>query len=241
MALNSHERPLGTTQTLMDAQYTKLSADYSSKPESYYELSRPEMVPFVPVASKTILEVGCSSGAFGALLKEKIPDCEVWGIEPDPKSAAAAAKRLDRVISGIYSADTPELEGKRFDAICFNDVLEHLIDPERVLIESRKFLNENGVIVASIPNILFFHQISKILIEQDWRYEEFGILDSTHLRFFTKKSIVRLFESCGFDLIRVTGINPGVGLKFKILNFLALGWLSDWKFTQFAVQAKSKK
>ena len=222
----------------MDASYTNLSQRYSSKPDDYYELSRAEMVPFVPETSRSILEVGCSSGAFGALLKERHPGITVWGIEPDVQASRIATGRLDRVITGTFSADMLELNGQRFDAICFNDVLEHLANPEEALTGCRNLLDPGGVVVASIPNILFFYQISKILIEQDWKYEEFGIMDNTHLRFFTRKSIVRMFETTGYDVEKIEGINAFAGKKYKIANILTLGRLSDWKFVQFGVTAR---
>ena len=225
----------------MDNQYSELAGQYNTKPEGYYELSRPEMLDFVPAACKSILEVGCSSGAFGALLKERDPACEVWGIEPDAEAARKASTRLDRVISKPFSSDVEELKGKRFDAICFFDVLEHLVNPEKALRDCRNFLNEDGVIVASIPNILHFYQISEILIQQDWRYRDEGIMDNTHLRFFTKKSIVRMFETCGFTVRRIEGIYASFGLKYTIANLLTLGRLADWKYVQFAVQAELKR
>jgi 2-polyprenyl-3-methyl-5-hydroxy-6-metoxy-1,4-benzoquinol methylase len=222
----------------MTTSHENLSKQYSSKPEGYYGFSRPEILPFVPGRCKRILEVGCSSGAFGTLVKESIPGCIVWGIEPDSNAAAIASTRLDRVINGVFSADVPELSGQTFDAICFNDVLEHLANPEKALLECKTLLAENGAVIASLPNILFFYQISKILIEQDWKYEDAGIMDNTHLRFFTKKSIVRMFESAGYNVNKIEGINASYGFKFKVANFLTAGWLTDWKYVQFAVQAQ---
>jgi 2-polyprenyl-3-methyl-5-hydroxy-6-metoxy-1,4-benzoquinol methylase len=225
----------------MDTPYSSLSEQYSSKPEGYYENARPEMVPFVPERCKLVLEVGCSSGAFGKLLKESRPECEVWGIEPNAEAAQLASTRLDKAICGTFRAGIPELEGCSFDCIVFNDVLEHVPYPEQILEESKQYLSANGMVVASIPNILHFYQISKILLEQDWRYEDSGIMDNTHLRFFTKKSIMRMFDSCGYDITVIKGINPSAGMKFKLANSILLGRLSDWRFLQFAVQAKSRQ
>ena len=222
----------------MDTPYSSLSEQYSSKPEGYYENARPEMVPFVPESCKLVLEVGCSSGAFGKLLKENRPECEVWGIEPNAEAAQLASTRLDKAICGTFRAGMPELEGRSFDCIVCNDVLEHVPNPEQILEDCKQYLTPNGIVVASIPNILHFYQISKILIEQDWRYEEAGIMDQTHLRFFTKKSIVRLFESCDYKIVRIQGINPSYGLKYSIVNGITLGHISDWRFVQFAVVAQ---
>lgn len=222
----------------MKAQFNNLSEQYASKPDNYYELERAEMLPFVPESCKSVLEVGCSSGAFGELLKKQRPNCIVWGIEPDRQSAHNAELRLDHVIHGEFSADHPDLRDRQFDVICFNDVLEHLTDPERILTDCKRLLAPHGVVVASLPNILFFYQITKILIEQDWRYEESGIMDNTHLRFFTKKSIRRMFENSGYRVEEITGINPSYGLKYIIANALTFGKLADWKYVQFAVRSR---
>ena len=222
----------------MDDQYANLTAKYAAKPDGYYDLSRPEMLQFVPEECKSVLEVGCSSGGFGALLKENRSDCEVWGIEPDLTAALVASSRLDHVINAAYSADLLDLHNKSFDAVCFFDVLEHMVNPEKALNECKRLLAENGVVIASIPNILHFYQITKILIEQDWRYEDSGIMDNTHLRFFTKKSILRMFELCGYKVHRLEGIYPSYGLKYTIANAAMFGRLKDWKYVQFAVVAR---
>ncbi|MBK9436395.1 MAG: class I SAM-dependent methyltransferase [Chloracidobacterium sp.] len=133
------------------------------------------------------------------------------GIEPSTDAAASASQKLDKVIHGTFQAGVTDLEGQRFDCIVFNDVLEHLVNPEIALNDSKKYLSDEGVLVASIPNILHFYQIWSILKEQDWKYEESGILDNTHLRFFTKKSIIRMFEEHGYKVVRIEGINLALG------------------------------
>jgi len=222
----------------MDIQYESLTERYSSKPEGYYEIQRPEMLPFIPDGVSSMLEVGCSSGGFGKLVKARRSSCEIWGIEPSPAAAAVASKRLDNTICGIFKAGMPELEGKQFDCIVFNDVLEHLVNPDQVLQDSKQYLSKTGVVVASIPNILHFYQIMQILIRQDWKYEAQGILDNTHLRFFTKKSIIRLFEESGYEVELIRGINASVGLKYKVANAITFGHLIDWKYVQFGVRAR---
>jgi 2-polyprenyl-3-methyl-5-hydroxy-6-metoxy-1,4-benzoquinol methylase len=145
---------------------------------------------------------------------------------------------MDRVINDIFTPTLPDIAEKTFDAICLNDVLEHVVSPEQILRELKPFLSPNGVVVASIPNILFFYQIMKILVEEDWKYEKSGIMDNTHLRFFTKKSIVRMFGSCGYEITKLEGINPSFGLKYTLANVATFGRLTDWKYVQFAIQAK---
>ena len=222
----------------MDSQYNNLSEQYASKSDGYYETERSEMLPFIPQDALSVLDVGCSSGGFGKLIKDMLPGAEVWGIEPSEDFAAIAKTKLDNAICSTFELGMPELAGKTFDCIIFNDVLEHLVNPEQALLDSKEYLGETGLVVASIPNILFFYQILEILVEQDWKYRDEGILDNTHLRFFTKKSIIRMFEACGYEIVKIRGINASFGLKYKTMNLLTLGFLRDWKYVQFAVEAR---
>jgi 2-polyprenyl-3-methyl-5-hydroxy-6-metoxy-1,4-benzoquinol methylase len=225
----------------MSKIYSNLAEKYSEKSDAYFTQERSEMFEFIPEQTRELLEVGCGSGDFSKSIKDKLPDLIVWGIEPSEVAADQASRKLDHVICGSFEADLPELEGRQFDCIVFNDVLEHLPDPGTVLKDCRKYLTSDGCIVASIPNILFFYEISKILIEEDWEYRSHGILDNTHLRFFTRKSIVRMFATSGYDVELIKGINAFAGKKYKLVNFLTMGRLKDWKYVQFAVRARLAK
>lgn len=207
------------------------------KAPEYFHQVRSEMLPFIPVRSRFVLEVGCGSAEFAALVKARSPDVTIWGIEPSPIAAAEAARRIDNVVTGDFESATHQLGDKRFDCIVFNDVLEHLVDPEETLRRCRSHLADGGVIVASIPNILYFYEMTKILLSEDWEYQDHGILDKTHLRFFTRKSIVRMFEAAGYKIDEIAGINAFAGKKYKIANFLTLGRLRDWKYVQFGIRA----
>lgn len=222
----------------MPAHCGNMSKEYTDKTEEYYHENRAELLEFIPRGVKKILDVGCGTGNFGELVKKNV-NCIYWGIEPD-KAAAEAEKKLDKVINDVFSENLPEIENHFFDVVCFNDVLEHLVNPEAALLQCKKYLTENGIVVASIPNILYFPAIFEILVRQDWQYQDSGILDKTHLRFFTKKSIVRMFENCGYEIIKLEGINPAVTRKYKLLNFLLFNHLKDWKYLQFVVQARVK-
>ena len=222
----------------MELEYDILAEQYSSKSDDYYECQRPEMLRFIPDKITSLLDVGCSQGSFGELVKANRPGCEVWGIEPGAAAAAAAGERLDNVVCGTLQSAVPQLEGKRFDCVVFNDVLEHLVNPEKALLDCRALLKDGGSVVASIPNILFFYQMAYLVLKQDWKYQESGVLDYTHLRFFTKKSIVRMFESCGFRVVTIEGINAPPGMAKRLFSFLTLGLLKDWKYLQFAVRAE---
>jgi len=134
----------------------------------------------------------------------------------------------------------PELENQKFDAIFFNDVLEHLVDPEEALLACKKLLSENGRVIASIPNIRWYPVILSLLRYKDFKYELAGVMDETHLRFFTAKSMRRLFEDSGYSVLKIEGINKSNNFTFfNILNFLLFKTHEDMKYAQFVVVAQN--
>jgi 2-polyprenyl-3-methyl-5-hydroxy-6-metoxy-1,4-benzoquinol methylase len=211
--------------------------DFSIKPEGYYAQSRPEMLAFIPKASKRILDVGCSEGKFGLQLKQTL-NAEVWGVEMVAAAAETARQRLDRVLVGDIMQQLQLLPDDYFDCIIFNDVIEHLVDPYLMLVAVKQKLTTHGVIVASIPNVRFFPTLWDLVVHGNWRYQEQGTLDKTHLRFFTKKSIVEMFETLGYRLRHIQGINPIKWKKAKLLKLITLGRTSDTEYLQFACVAE---
>ncbi len=210
---------------------------FESKQDNYYFHSRPEMLPFVPLNIRSVLDVSCGNGAFGYTLKSQ-RSCKVWGIEADKDAAQEAAKKLDKVINGSFVKGMPELEGQKFDAIFFNDVLEHLADPEEVLNNCRELLNKNGFIITSIPNVRWYPVVLSLLRYKDFKYENSGVMDKTHMRFFTLKSMRRMFENNGYRIIRAEGINKNTNFTFlNILNFLLFKTQDDMKYPQFVIVA----
>ncbi len=208
-------------------------------PEGYYTHFRYEMLGYIPENSGKILDVGCGSGIFSRELKQKF-NAEVWGVEMDSNAAALAEKLIDKVIVGDASLSVSKTPDSYFDCIIFNDILEHLADPYSLLEKIKNKLNKNGVIVCSIPNVRFFITLFELLVKKQWKYTDQGILDRTHLRFFTKKSIIETFESLGYEIIKIKGINGLNPWKFAIFNILSLGYLADSRYLQFACVAKPK-
>jgi len=203
----------------------------------YGDFPRSEMRRYIPQGASRVLDVGCNRGAFGAGLKQNGIG-EVWGCELDPDAAAVAATRLDKVIAGPFAADT--VPDHYFDVVVFNDVLEHLPDPSQILRVARDKLKPGGVVLASIPNLRHIENLLHIVRDKDFRYEPAGIRDNTHLRFFTLKSIPRLFEQAGYQIQVLEGINeewwtPSLlrRLAFKFFP----SYLSDTRFIQYAVRA----
>ncbi len=196
------------------------------------------MLRFVPQDAKRILEVGCGEGVFGKQLLN-LGNREVWGVELDPVAADKAAEVLTKVINGAYGEGLG-LPTNYFDCVVFNDVLEHLLDPWATLAYTRSLLVRpySGFVVASLPNFIFWHNILEVVIRRDWTYKEEGILDRTHLRFFTPKSMKKLFEDTGFEVVHLEGIRPSMDKRFRVINFFLHKWTQEMRFVQYAVIAK---
>lgn len=163
---------------------------------------RKDILNLVPGNVGKVLDVGCSVGALGGQIKKKF-GAEVIGIELDEKMAKAARKKLDKVITGDLDEINLNdyLKPHYFDCLIFADVLEHLKDPWCVLKNSLKFLGDEGVVIASIPNIRHYTTLFNLLFQGNWPYRERGIHDRTHLRFFTLKNIRKLFQEANLEIV----------------------------------------
>jgi 2-polyprenyl-3-methyl-5-hydroxy-6-metoxy-1,4-benzoquinol methylase len=204
----------------------------------YYSYTRPEIAAFVPKNIKTILDVGCGEGAFLKLIKEQT-GAETWGIEVAFEVAEKAKGHIDKIVTGKVEDVLNSIPNAYFNCITFNDVLEHLLEPTEVLKMIRPKLSENGIVIASIPNVRYFRNLYNLLVKKDWEYTDAGILDSTHFRFFTQKSMKRMFEDAGYNLIKQVGVNKIIWRKFQLFNLLTLLIFNDTKYFQFCCIAKT--
>lgn len=199
----------------------------------YFSHTRHEMLAFVPLNAQRILEIGCASGAFGAQIKKR-QAAEVWGLELDVVVAAHASQHLDNVLQGTVEDRLVSLPDGYFDCIVCNDVLEHLSDPEAVLHALRRVMAPGALLVGSIPNVRYFPVLFDLIWNADWRYADYGVLDRTHQRFFTKKSLARTLLACGYQPQTLVGINHTPSIKASLASVLTLGRLRDCRYLQFA-------
>ena len=188
------------------------SSSVSLRAARYVDDPKREAQPFVPERTSSLLDVGCWRGAFGAALKAQRESLIVWGVEMDSEAANAARQRLDHVVHGSFPQALPL--DKHFDCITFLDVLEHFADPWSVLKVAKQLLNQDAVIVALVPNVQHYSVIKSLLFG-DWTYSDTGLLDRDHLRFFTKRTLVELFQSTGFKVDTVTPVNISARRSLK--------------------------
>jgi 2-polyprenyl-3-methyl-5-hydroxy-6-metoxy-1,4-benzoquinol methylase len=172
-----------------------------------YRQRRDEMLAFLPERYATVLEIGCDEADFSERLHG-----EVWGIEPDADAAAIAAGRLHRVLVGTFEATRDALPLGYFDVVVCNDVIEHMPDHDRFLREIGAYIAPGGVLIGSVPNMRHYRALFELLVLRDWDYRDTGVLDRTHLRWFTARSLHRSLARAGFAIERLQGINGGIRL-----------------------------
>ncbi|KKK49818.1 hypothetical protein LCGC14_3131220 [marine sediment metagenome] len=168
----------------------------------YFDLKRPEILKLIPTKAKSILDLGCGTGTLGKIIKERQP-CQVTGIELNKEAVKTARKNLDICIHDNLNRYDPTLIHYTYDCIILADILEHLISPWAVLKKFAQVLEKDGTVIASIPNIAHPWVISQ-LQKGLFRYESAGLLDITHLRFFTKTTIGQLFYKAGLKITKIT-------------------------------------
>lgn len=213
-------------------------SDYDHKHQAYFNTQRREMLDFVPVGVGSVLEIGCGAGTFGALVKQE-RGCVYCGVELAEKAAVHARERLDEVVVANIESDVLPFERRRFDCLVCNDVLEHLVDPWGSLKQLSEFVRPGGFVVASIPNVRFSEVVKDLVFRKRCEYQCEGVLDRTHLRFFTKSTIGSLIGSAGLEVIRLEGINPiKYAWRLQLLNVALLGGLDDMRYPQYGCLAR---
>jgi len=166
-------------------------------------------------ANARVLEVGAHTGYFSALLRAR--GCRVTALEVDPRAAAHARAHADRVVVGdVEDATVRAGLGGPFDAILFMHVLEHLVDPWAVLRAVCPLVADGGRVVVLLPNVGCWRVRKALFLQGRFEYEDEGILDRTHLRFFTLESARALLETSGYAVREVVGVDVCVPLERRL-------------------------
>lgn len=219
---------------------------------AYFHNARVDMLKLAPPRPRRVLEIGCGAGAFSAQIEAE----ERWGVEPNPAAAAEAETRLTRVVRGVYDTAEGALPDRHFDLVIANDVIEHMPDHDAFLRRIKTKMAPGAALIGSVPNVRALTQLVKLLVLKDWTYTDEGILDRTHLRFFTRKSLMGALAANGYEVEVLTGLNSMLrhGLRrhgAHVQNALAsaataavvgatLGYYWDVQFPQYGFRVRPR-
>lgn len=210
--------------------------DLRERRRSGYETTRPDVQALVPASARSVLDLGCSSGALGAALKAR-QGARVVGLELDEGYAREAAERLDDVVWG--SAESA-LHGDlgSFDCIVAADVLEHLVHPWEALRAAVAMLEPRGVVVVSVPNVRTIEALVEVGIKGRWPRTAEGLFDATHLRWFTFADLLELLEGAGLVVEHVDRRLFYGGWQLRVAQLLARTRLAPFVTGQYVVLAR---
>lgn len=219
---------------MIDDQNIEKRADFfEPSPENNRIYANQGNVPLINLMSNAaaVLDVGCGAGDNAKILFERNPNCKVFGITHSELEARIAGEVMEQ----CWVLDLEKFEsldvGGQFDTLIFSHVLEHLRDPSQILYKLCKYLKPGGEVLIAVPNVLSWRMRIKFLLG-DFQYESAGVLDDTHLRFFTHFTADEyLLKKCSdLQLVSktVTGSFPLWMLRRHIFPAKWCDWIDQW-------------
>lgn len=236
--MNAAAEQTGGQGPVQRTNWLCLDQDYRDKSAEYFAAARRSFVDILPPnPTGRLLEIGCGNGnmAAYALAQGKCGWC--CGIELCPGPAAEAGTKLNQVIVGDIEQLPLDLPPSSFDVLLLSEVLEHLRDPASALIRLRALVRSGAIVVAGSPNVCHY-SILFMLLRGEWTYQREGILDQTHLRWFSPASYRRLFETTGYVVDEVGPAFP-LRSKARLVNALLLGHFKHLFHPQIKLVAHS--
>lgn len=214
----------------------RMSQDYESKDLGYFSHARDQIEPLLDVFAERALEIGCGTGATLGWLKSVGRVKETFGIELSASAGERAALHLNGVLVGDAELliDTA-YPNQLFDLVLCLDVLEHMVDPWRFVEKLHRLVSPAGRVVFSIPNVRSLSVVLPLMFLGRWRYRDLGILDRTHLRFFTREGAIDLATTSEFEVRKWRRIIPSRDTKMGLLNSLTLGLFPDLMARQYLI------
>ena len=211
--------------------------NYSTKETAYFTRVRMDILPMLPANSESVLEIGCGNGATLRYIKEAGLCKHVYGMELTEAMGLEAKPHVDQLWVGDAEVLIHSMEASQYNVILCLDVLEHLVDPWSFVAQLSRLLKPGGCIIASIPNLRTFTVIWNLLVRGRFDYASHGIMDQTHLRFFTKKTAIGLLntEELAVDRWEYSPFAPWS--KSMILNLCTFGLFRNLLTQQYLVRA----
>ncbi len=210
---------------------------YDKKNESYFSNVRTDIFSLLPDKISRVLEVGCGTGETLHFIKTHFKNVTTVGIELTDNAAKAATEKVD-IVKNIDIEDIKALEGLgKFDLILLLDVLEHLRDPWEALknLSKNNLLNQ-GCVITSIPNARNYSLLFNLMCGE-FKYLDAGVLDKTHLRFFTKKSMIRLIDDADLKIVKCLPTNLDGNSRSAHMNRITLGLFEELFAVQYIIKS----
>ena len=206
-------------------------------PTSYHDGTRLDAIALLPSHLNRVIEIGCGTGSTLVELKRQGRCNWVGGVELADEPAQIASRCLDRFWKGNIETLVLNVDTASIDAILCLDVLEHLTDPWSTLERLTKFLRPGGIAVISVPNIRNYRVLEALMLQGRWDYRPTGIMDRTHLRFFTLQTAIELVHGAGLTVDRTVPLIHLKRWKMKwLLHRLACGHLDEFYAEQFLLR-----
>jgi 2-polyprenyl-3-methyl-5-hydroxy-6-metoxy-1,4-benzoquinol methylase len=209
-----------------------------TKQDWYYGFVRKDIAPVVPEYAENVLEVGCGAGATLQWLKECGRAGRISGIELNHEAAELAFTRLDKVYAGDANMHMKNLRPESHDLVLCLDVLEHLKDPWQTLKQIFELVRPGGHVVVSLPNVRHRSVLMPLLFKGQWQYTEAGIMDRTHLRFFTRQSALEMLQQAGFSVSKVHSNYSWRNNWDKWKDILSFGLFNEFLTFQYIIRAE---
>ncbi|HYA42519.1 MAG TPA: class I SAM-dependent methyltransferase [Syntrophobacteraceae bacterium] len=203
-----------------------INTNYPDASNDYYNIDKPYLWKLIPDGPNVVLDLGCASGLLGRRLRENRKAAHLVGVEVFAPAAQEARKYYD--IVHIENIEDLKLNyDSHFDVVVCGDILEHLKDPFNTLKQIHRWLKRDGMLICSLANIRYWKVLNNLIFRGEWEYTKCGILDSTHLRFFTKRSFKRVLIDTSFNVIHEDMLYLG-GAKERVFNRITLGLFREF-------------
>jgi 2-polyprenyl-3-methyl-5-hydroxy-6-metoxy-1,4-benzoquinol methylase len=203
--------------------------------DDYYKFVRRDIEPLLPAAAKRVLDVGAGVGGTSRWLKARYADAYCIALEGNRDLVDSLRQNVDE--AHIVDLNGPLPDVGPVDLILFLDVLEHLLDPEKVLAELTRRMLAGGTVIVSLPNVAHLSVSFPLLLTGSFEYRDAGILDRTHLRFFTRKTAVELVNKAGLTVTQ--GLRTGLfGPRSRVIDGLTFGAVRDHLTKQYVMACR---
>jgi len=214
-----------------------LNQAHISNQDTYYNRERPSIVGLVRTAPNAVLDLGCGAGAVGRRLLQEGKASSVVGVE----LFAAAAQEAARHYSAVHTGDIEEMTlpyAAHFDYVLCGDILEHLKDPYSIVKKIHGWLKDDGRLVCSLPNVRHWKVLADLAFHGAWDYQDAGVMDRTHLRFFTRRSCFNMLRGAGFEVEQWRMLIAG--RRYLLLNSVTFGLFAEFLGSQIVTLARKK-